>query len=66
MDGLSPLFEYGCPACQATTERLEFGHVDHIVEPPKCEKCGIEMKKVISVSSFRLFGDGFYKPSSRT
>lgn len=56
--------EYACTECKTTVDRLE--KASDTREPPLCEKCGSVTEKVeISVSSFRLYGDGFFKPSER-
>jgi putative FmdB family regulatory protein len=55
-----PLYEYECPKCKRTQEMSQkIGD-----PPPLCceEECGgLEMKKLISLSSFRLKGKGWYK-----
>ena len=55
--------EYRC-ACGEVQERIESS--DCTAEGPKCKACGRVTEKVeISVGSFRLYGNGFYKPNER-
>jgi putative FmdB family regulatory protein len=49
-----PIFEYECPKCGKTEERLIMGRY----KPPKC--CGKTMQKVISASVLQFKGSGFY------
>lgn len=52
-----PLYEYKCPNCCRILEVIQ-----KYDDPfPICEKCKVEMKKLISLSSFRLKGSGWYK-----
>ena len=52
-----PIYEYECPDCGKQIEVIQkFG-----AEAPKCERCGIEMKKLMSDTSFILKGTGWYK-----
>ena len=52
-----PVYEYECTKCGHHTEILQ-----NISDPPitKCELCKGDMKKLISQSSFRLKGTGWY------
>jgi putative FmdB family regulatory protein len=57
-----PIYEYTCENCNKTTE-----HIHKYNEAPAiiCETCKQECKRIISLSSFRLSGDGWtmpYKP----
>ena len=45
---MMPLYEYKCESCGRREEKL-------------CETCKYEMKKLISISSFALEGDGWAK-----
>ena len=53
-----PIYEFECTRCKNVIEVLQ-----KISDPPieKCEKCGGKMKKLISNTSFRLLGGGWYK-----
>ncbi|HDD52484.1 MAG TPA: zinc ribbon domain-containing protein [Thermosulfidibacter takaii] len=52
-----PIYEYKCDACGHRFEKLQsFGE-----EPVKtCPRCGGEVRKLISRSSFILRGSGWY------
>ena len=53
-----PVYEYKCKACGATQEVF---HRMHGEEAPVCEKCGAKaLERLISLSSFRLTGKGWY------
>jgi putative FmdB family regulatory protein len=54
-----PIYEYHCDSCDKNTELLQ----DIDEEPVKsCPQCKSEnFRKVISVSSFRLKGTGWYE-----
>jgi putative FmdB family regulatory protein len=58
-----PIFEYACEKCGTQDERLESSSCT--AEPPACKMCGDRMQRIISPSSFRLYGSGFYKPNQR-
>ena len=53
------LYDYKCKNSECDTV-IEVSH--KITESPeiKCEKCGSEMAKLISASSFKLKGEGWY------
>ncbi len=55
-----PIYEYQCPKCKAAKE-LQHG----MSESPKvkCPVCKAPMQRVISVNSFQLKGDGWFKTS---
>lgn len=55
-----PLYDYQCQnkECQLT---IEVNHPYNADPKQECFVCGTEMKKLISPSSFKLKGDGFYK-----
>jgi len=53
-----PIYEYEC-ACGNKEEK--FFHISEIQDKLKCKKCGSEMKKVVSMTSFTLKGSGWYK-----
>ncbi len=52
-----PIYEYICQKCNKEIEIIQ--HFDD--SPPECEECGDEMEKVMSLSSFVLKGDCWYK-----
>jgi putative FmdB family regulatory protein len=53
-----PIYEYKCEECE-----YEFEEFQSIKEPPveSCPKCKGKVKKVISMTSFSLKGDGWAK-----
>lgn len=53
-----PLYEYQCVQCG---ERVEI--IQRISDPPhsECEKCGGEMKKLMSAPAIQFKGSGWYK-----
>lgn len=52
---MSPLFDYVCPKCGATQERLE----SYDAPKPICSWCGkSEMQRVISQTGPWKFGEG--------
>lgn len=53
-----PLYEYQCTSCR---DRVEV--IQKLNDPPqeRCEKCGGDMKKLISAPAIQFKGSGFYK-----
>ena len=59
-----PIYEYRCQACGAELEKLQ-----KISDPPlsECPECGKEaLVKLVSASSFRLKGGGWYESDFKT
>lgn len=57
-----PLFEFECPQGHRK-EELQSSNCTHT---PRCDACGDEMKRVpMSLSVFRIYGQGAYKPNQR-
>ena len=52
-----PLYEYQCDSCGKQAERLQ----KHTDPAPSCAQCLETMKKLISLGSFALKGDGWAK-----
>ena len=52
-----PIYEYQCTHCGAVVEVLQRMHDKPL---KKCESCGGGLEKLISRSSFRLKGSGWY------
>jgi len=52
-----PIYEFRCTDCDTFTEVLQ----KYEDPPPKCEKCTQNLKKTVSITSFRLKGGGWYK-----
>ncbi len=52
-----PVYEYECPQCDKVFEIQQ-----RIADEPvrECPECGGEVKKLISMSSFQLKGNGWY------
>jgi len=51
-----PLYEYECPECGAVFEVLSKSNSE---EEMLCTECGTPLVKQISVSTFRLNGEGW-------
>lgn len=59
-----PIYEYRCEACGAELEKLQ-----KISDPPlrDCPECGrAALAKLVSASSFRLKGSGWYETDFKT
>lgn len=59
-----PIYEYRCASCGAELEKLQ-----KISDPPllECPECGRDaLVKLISASSFRLKGSGWYETDFKT
>lgn len=56
---LMPIFEYKCEKCGDVVE--EIVSIKDNVTTPKCKVCGIDMKRIVSLSTFHLKGKGWYK-----
>lgn len=52
-----PIYQYICPKCGKEIEIMQ--HIKD--DAPICEKCGIQLNKIISRSSFILKGGGWSK-----
>ena len=52
-----PIYEYICKNCE-----VKFEVFQKITDEPlkTCKTCGNKVKKIISQTSFRLIGDGWY------
>lgn len=52
-----PIYEYKCKLCNKVIEKIQ-----KISDIPLtiCEECGGELTRLISKSSFKLIGSGFY------
>ncbi len=53
-----PIYEYGCSGCSG-----HFEYTQRMSDDPltTCEKCGGELKRLISRTAFHLKGSGWYK-----
>lgn len=59
-----PIYEYRCASCGAELEKLQ-----KISDPPlvECPECGKDsLTKLVSASSFRLKGSGWYETDFKT
>ena len=59
-----PIYEYRCTSCQAELEKLQKISDPPLVECPECGKA--TLVKLISASSFRLKGSGWYETDFKT
>lgn len=57
-----PIYEYECDDCRIPEEHLQ----SSTARAPKCPKCGEKMTKLIGLTNFRLYGEGYYKPTPKT
>ncbi len=58
-----PIYEYKCPLCNT---RKEYLRQTHASEPMPCPNCDAPLQRVISSTSFRLTGKGWYETDYRT
>lgn len=61
-----PIYEYKCRACGQVSEkwcRIDEAPNTICEQCPKCSQAAV-LDKQMSVSSFRLTGEGWYKPTS--
>lgn len=54
-----PIYEYQCESCKEKTTKLQKISDDPLVTCPKCKKD--TLKKIISATSFKLKGTGWYE-----
>ena len=59
-----PIYEYRCTSCRAELEKLQKINDAPLVECPECGKD--TLVKLISASSFRLKGSGWYETDFKT
>lgn len=59
-----PIYEYRCESCGAALEKLQKLSDPPLVECPECGK--YTLVKLISASSFRLKGSGWYETDFKT
>ncbi len=52
-----PVYEYECPACEKVFEVQQRMADDPLSKCPECEG---DVKKIVSMSSFKLKGGGWY------
>jgi len=53
-----PIYQYKCSKCNYKLEKLHKSYKESIKICPKCNN--ISLKKIISLSSFKLKGNGWY------
>jgi len=59
-----PIYEYRCNACNAELEKIHKVSDPPMVECPECGRPALE--KLVSASSFRLKGSGWYESDFKT
>jgi len=59
-----PIYEYQCDSCGARLEKLQKITDSVLKDCPKCKKASL--KKMISATSFRLKGTGWYETDFKT
>jgi len=58
-----PIYEYICKNCNHKFETMQKVSEVELLQCPHCHKD--TLRKQISLSTFRLYGDGFHKPNER-
>ena len=59
-----PIYEYQCTNCEHTLEALQQFSDDPLTDCPVCNES--KLKKLISATSFRLKGSGWYETDFKT
>ncbi len=59
-----PIYEYQCVSCGAHLEKLQKISDPVLTDCPECNK--VSLKKMISATSFRLKGTGWYETDFKT
>jgi putative FmdB family regulatory protein len=59
-----PIYEYRCTACNAELEKIQKVSDPPLVECPECNRPAL--MKLVSASSFRLKGSGWYESDFKT
>ncbi len=54
-----PIYEYRCEACSHKLEKLQRMSEGNLVDCPECKQPAL--KRLVSASSFRLSGSGWYE-----
>lgn len=57
-----PIYEYECEKCKEVVEILQKADEE---PQSKCEQCGGKLNKVITNSTFHLYGPGFYTTDNK-
>lgn len=58
-----PINEYKCKSCDYEFEMLQKASEVELLECPHCHRKSL--RKQISLSTFRIYGEGVYKPNKR-
>ena len=59
-----PIYEYHCASCGANMEKIRKFSDPPLTDCPSCGKASL--KKLVSASSFRLKGSGWYETDFKT
>ncbi|MBT6043141.1 MAG: zinc ribbon domain-containing protein [Gammaproteobacteria bacterium] len=59
-----PIYEYHCASCGADLEKIQKFSDPVLTDCPSCGKASL--KKLVSASSFRLKGSGWYETDFKT
>ncbi len=59
-----PIYEYQCESCRAKLEKLQKISDPVLTDCPECKQASL--KKMISATSFRLKGTGWYETDFKT
>jgi len=58
-----PIYEYICKQCDHKFETLQKISEAVLIECPHCNRPAL--RKILSLNTFRVYGDGFYKPNKK-
>lgn len=54
-----PIYDYECKTCEVMYSTI--AKISDIIEPPKCETCGLETTRRFNFGAVTFKGDGFYR-----
>ncbi|MFQ5445090.1 MAG: FmdB family zinc ribbon protein [Nitrospinales bacterium] len=57
-----PIYEYECKKCKEVVEILQKADDE---PQTQCEKCGGKLNKMVTNSTFHLYGPGFYTTDNK-
>ncbi len=57
-----PIYEYECEKCKEVSEHLQSASAEPL---ETCENCGGKLTKIVTSSTFHLYGPGFYSTDNK-